>query len=97
MKRCMRKGCIDLFVVLFLVTWKAVILHGKMKQVALVMLHECVEGALKEEKRSLSEVFYYSEDFHREFVPLVLALIKHVALSIPDCEENVTSKLKDVL
>ena len=40
---------------------------------------------------------YYFEDLHRDFVPHVLAFIENVALSTPDCEESVTSKLKDIL
>ena len=42
-------------------------------------------------------MLHYSEDHHREFVPLILALMEHVALSTPDCRESITSKLKDIL
>ena len=60
-------------------------------------LHECFESILEKEKRSLRKVVDYSEDLHSEFVPPILALIEHSTISIPECTESASSKLKDIL
>ena len=65
--------------------------------VAVPSLHKCVEGLLEKEKRSFREVLDYSEDRHHELVPPIIALIEHSTISIPECTESVSSKLKDIL
>ena len=65
--------------------------------VAVTSLHEDVEGVLEKEKTSFSDVLDYSEVGHREFAPPILALIEHSTISIPECTESVSSKLKDTL
>ena len=47
-------------------------------------------------RKEFSDVVDYWEDRHREFVPLILALINRFTLSIPEYEESFTSKLDDI-